>query len=144
MLSEVSCFAEGTLQKPPYASEELVKWLVSIAQAEGQQIESLNYIFCDDEYLHKINVEYLAHDTYTDIITFDLRDEAGTPIEGDIFISVPRTEENALALGQAAEVELRRVIAHGLLHLLGYGDKTEEEAKRMRQKEDEALALWPH
>lgn len=112
-------------------------WLQSIIDREEKQLQQLAYIFCDDEYLHKINLEYLNHDTYTDVITFPY---AEPPIiEGDIFISIERVKDNAQGLGVSFEQELRRVMAHGLLHLCGYSDKTPEEAARMRAKEDEAL-----
>lgn len=112
-------------------------WLQSIIDREEKQLQQLAYIFCDDEYLHKINLEYLNHDTYTDVITFPY---AEPPIiEGDIFISIERVQDNAQGLGASFEQELRRVMAHGLLHLCGYSDKTPEEAARMRAKEDEAL-----
>ncbi len=112
-------------------------WLQSIIDREEKQLQQLAYIFCDDEYLHKINLEYLNHDTYTDVITFPY---AEPPIiEGDIFISIERVKDNAKGLGLSFEQELRRVMAHGLLHLCGYSDKTPEEAARMRAKEDEAL-----
>jgi probable rRNA maturation factor len=112
-------------------------WLQSIIDREEKQLQQLAYVFCDDEYLHKINLEYLNHDTYTDVITFPY---AEPPIiEGDIFISIERVQDNAQGLGVSFEQELRRVMAHGLLHLCGYSDKTPEEAARMRAKEDEAL-----
>ena len=115
-------------------------WINKIATAEGKKIESISYIFCSDEYLHKINIEHLKHDTYTDIITFPYRDGADEYIESDIFISIDRVKENADIHKTEFLEELHRVIIHGVLHLCGYGDKTEEEAKLMRKKEDEALA----
>jgi probable rRNA maturation factor len=116
---------------------ETIHWLQSIIAREEKQLQQLAYVFCDDEYLHKINLEYLNHDTYTDVITFPYADPP--IIEGDIFISIERVKDNAQELGIAFEQELRRVMAHGLLHLCGYSDKTPEEAARMRSKEDEAL-----
>lgn len=114
-------------------------WLTKIIEQEEQQLSLLNFIFCDDDYLHKINVEYLNHDTLTDIITFPLA-ELPT-IEGEIYISIPRVRENASKFETTFQNELHRVLAHGVLHLCGYFDKTEEEAKLMRQKEEEALKL---
>lgn len=121
-------------------------WLTKIIEQEGQQLSLLNFVFCDDDYLYNINVEYLNHDTLTDIITFPLA-ELPT-VEGEIYISIPRVRENATKFKTTFENELHRVLAHGVLHLCGYLDKTEEEARLMRQKEEEALELlkkltWP-
>ncbi|MDR7128481.1 rRNA maturation RNase YbeY [Algoriphagus sp. 4150] len=116
-------------------------WLKQLAQAEDNKIADLNYVFCSDEYLHNINVEYLDHNTYTDIITFDNSDEEGT-IEGDVFISIERVKENAETLKIQLEKELSRVISHGLFHLLGYKDKSKTEASLMRSKEDFAINLF--
>ena len=119
---------------------ELIKsWLKKIIEQENKTLLLLNFIFCSDEYLHKINVEYLQHDTYTDIITFPLAEDP--IIEGDIFISIDRINENASTFGVDVENELNRVLAHGVLHLCGWGDKSEKEAKQMRIKENEALEL---
>jgi len=119
---------------------KIKKWIKGIVEHEKQSLVDLNFIFCDDEYLHKINVEYLDHDTYTDIITFDNSEEKGK-IESDIFISVERVKENADKLKITFEQELHRVIIHGVLHLLGYKDKTKADQTAMRTKEDEALAM---
>ncbi|UZD21556.1 rRNA maturation RNase YbeY [Algoriphagus halophytocola] len=116
-------------------------WLKEIANSEGFSISELNFIFCSDHYLHEINLEYLNHDTYTDIITFD-NSEKEKVIEGDIFISVERVKENSEDLGTELEKELNRVISHGLFHLLGFKDKTDQEAKLMRQKENFAIELF--
>ncbi len=116
------------------------RWLREIAKNEGFQIRDLNYIFCSDEYLHQINVEYLDHDTYTDIITFD-NSETEKHIEGDIFISIDRVMENAQNQGQDFNTELSRVISHGLLHLCGYKDKSNQEAQLMREKENQSISF---
>lgn len=116
-------------------------WLKKIAKKEGFKIQDLNYIFMSDKGLHKMNLEYLNHDTYTDIITFDNSEEEKT-IEGDIFISIDRVKENAESFKTTFDNELRRVLAHGLLHLCGYKDKSEEDAKLMRIMEDRYLAKW--
>lgn len=116
-------------------------WLRKIAEKEGFKITELNYIFCSDEYLHKINVEYLQHDTYTDIITFD-NSEKEKEIEGDIFISIERVRENSAQEKISFEEEIKRVLSHGLLHLMGYKDKTEEQQKLMRTKEEASIALF--
>lgn len=112
------------------------QWLKNQAAREGFTIGELSYIFCSDEYLLQVNRDYLDHDYYTDIITFDNSEEDAN-IEGDIFISVDRVADNAQQLGISAEQEMRRVLAHGLLHLCGYGDKSPEEAQQMRSKEEE-------
>ncbi|SIO05339.1 rRNA maturation RNase YbeY [Algoriphagus halophilus] len=117
------------------------KWLKSIADSEEFKILDLNYIFCSDEYLYNINVEYLNHDTYTDIITFDNSEEENK-IEGDVFISIDRVEENSKKLQVPIEDELSRVISHGLFHLMGYKDKKKEEVEMMRTKEEFAINLF--
>ncbi|WP_448529717.1 rRNA maturation RNase YbeY [Raineya sp.] len=116
------------------------RWVKAVILQEKYKLGELNFIFCNDEYLHKINVAYLQHDDYTDIITFD-NSEKQNIIEGDIFISVERVQENAQNLQVSFEQELHRVMIHGVLHLLGYRDKTDAEAAQMRSKENEALAL---
>jgi rRNA maturation RNase YbeY len=114
-------------------------WVKKIIEQENKMLLLLNFIFCSDDYLHKINLEYLEHDTYTDIITFPLAEDPD--IEGDIFISIDRVKENAIKFETSFENELNRVLAHGVFHLCGYRDKTEEEATLMRQKENQALLL---
>lgn len=117
------------------------QWLKQQADREGYAVGDLNYIFCSDEHVLQVNRNYLQHDYYTDIITFDTGETDGL-IEGDIFISVERVADNAAQIGVPAEHEMRRVLAHGLLHLCGYGDKTDEEGAAMRDKEDEWLKAW--
>lgn len=109
-------------------------WLEDLILSENKKLGDINYIFCDDEYLLKVNQDYLDHDYYTDIITFDY--VKGKTISGDIFVSLPRILDNASTLSQDFESEFRRVLAHGLLHLCGYKDKRKEEESTMRQKED--------
>ncbi|WP_210462577.1 rRNA maturation RNase YbeY [Rufibacter roseolus] len=122
-------------------NEEKVKtWLLEIISKYDFELESLNYIFCSDEYLHQMNVEYLEHDTLTDVITFDNSDFEGV-IEGDVFISIDRIVDNAATFNISPEEELHRVMAHGLLHLLGFDDKTPEKKALMRAKENECLDL---
>lgn len=125
-----------SLQQPIRVSH----WIVSCIQSEGKQVGELNYIFCSDEYLHKINMEYLNHDTLTDIITFD-NSENEALIEGDIFISIDRVRDNAQDLQIAFDEELARVMIHGILHLVGLQDKTPEQQHNMRAKEDHYLSL---
>ena len=115
-------------------------WLQEIITTEEKKLGDINYIFCDDEYLLKVNQEYLQHDYYTDIITFDY--VKGKTISGEIFVSLQRISDNASTLSKDYEEELRRVLAHGVLHLSGYKDKTEEEEKLMRSKEDFYLAKY--
>ncbi|MFD2203851.1 rRNA maturation RNase YbeY [Shivajiella indica] len=115
-------------------------WLKSIAATKGLFIRNLNYIFCSDEYLYQINMEYLNHKTYTDIITFD-NSEDNKIIEGDIFISIERVKDNAERENVTFEKELQRVISHGLLHLMGYKDKSNADKAMMRQMEERALAM---
>jgi probable rRNA maturation factor len=115
-------------------------WLKKVADKEGFKVKNLNYIFCSDEYLHKINVEYLEHDTYTDIITFD-NSEDDNIIEGDIFVSIERVKENSQTLNTVFEDELKRVIVHGLLHLCGYDDHSPEDKAEMRRLESEYIVL---
>ncbi|MCZ2489863.1 rRNA maturation RNase YbeY [Aquirufa antheringensis] len=109
-------------------------WLNEVAKQEGKKILELSYVFCSDDYLLQINQEYLNHDTLTDIVTFD-NSEDPKKIEGDIFISIDRVNENGKKLG-TSETELERVMVHGLLHLLGYKDKKKEDKALMTEKED--------
>jgi rRNA maturation RNase YbeY len=113
-----------------------------ISKKKNQRISQLNYVLVDDEALLEINMKHLQHHTFTDIITFDLRDDLSGPVEGEIYISIDRVKENAEVAGVDFENEFIRVVSHGLLHLLGYKDKTAAQAKDMRQEEDACLSLW--
>ncbi|MBO5963695.1 MAG: rRNA maturation RNase YbeY [Bacteroidales bacterium] len=115
------------------------KWLKQIIENKGCKLGTISYILCDDDYLLEINKQFLQHDNYTDIITFDYVENG--IVNGDIFISVERVEENASLFQTSKQDELMRVFAHGVLHLLGFKDKTEQEAKQMRQAENESLEL---
>jgi len=115
------------------------KWIEQIILNEGCELGEIHFIFCNDEYLHKLNVEFLNHDTLTDIISFDYR--MGKEINGEIFISTDRVKDNANDFNVSFNNELHRVIIHGILHFCGYKDKSEEEANLMRKKEDEALNI---
>ena len=117
-------------------------WLQQVVRKEGKVPGDISYIFCDDEYMLEQNKSFLNHDTYTDIITFD--DCFGDIVSGSILISLDRVGENAEKFDKTFENEFLRVLVHGTLHLCGYKDKTEEEAKIMRKKEDESLALLAH
>lgn len=125
---------------PESVNTEYTKWLEDLILTEEKKLGEINYIFCDDEYLLKVNQDYLQHDYYTDIITFDY--VKGKTISGEIFVSLQRISDNASTLSRNYEEELRRVLAHGILHLCGYKDKTEEEEKEMRRKEDVYLAKY--
>ncbi|MHC2991327.1 rRNA maturation factor [Pontibacter sp. HJ8] len=120
--------------------EQISSWITDIIERHDYELTGLTYIFCSDDYLHNINLEYLDHDTLTDIITFDNADEEGT-IEGDVFISIDRVRDNAATHGTSFDDELHRVIIHGVLHLLGFTDKTSEDEATMRKLEDSSLSL---
>lgn len=119
---------------PESVNTDYKRWLEEIILSEEKKLGDINYIFCDDEYLLKINQDYLQHDYYTDIITFD--SVKGKTISGEIFVSLQRISDNASTLSKNYEEEVRRVLAHGILHLCGYKDKSEEEEQEMRSKED--------
>jgi rRNA maturation RNase YbeY len=116
---------------------KLQKWISETIISEGFELGELLYIFCDDEYLHKLNIEYLNHDTLTDVISFDYN--IGKIINGEIYISVERVAENAIDFKTDFENELHRVMIHGVLHFCGYKDKSDTEERIMRQKEEECL-----
>lgn len=139
-MAEIEFFSEDT----PFTLEnqtEITAWLEAIASKYEQEILYINYIYCSDNYLLEINKTYLDHDYFTDIITFDQRDNIEEPIEADIFISIDRVEENAKDSKTTFETELNRVMAHGLLHLIGFNDKTEEQKTEMRKTEEACLSL---
>ena len=115
-------------------------WMKRIIEEEGYVVDKLDYIFCNDERLLSLNLEYLGHDTYTDIITFDY--SKGRNISGDVFISIDRVRENALKYKEDFEKEFLRVALYGFLHFIGYKDKTEAEALEMRKKEEEKIKMF--
>ncbi|HBD26225.1 rRNA maturation RNase YbeY [Flavobacterium sp.] len=115
-------------------------WISRIIESEGFDEGEINYIFCDDEYLHKINVEYLDHDTLTDIISFDYT--VGNLIQGDIFVSIERVKDNASDFNVSFEEELKRVLSHGVLHYCGYKDKSPKDEAFMRSKEEEKMQMF--
>ena len=117
------------------------KWIKNTSISEGYELSQLNYVFCSDEYLLEINKQYLDHDYFTDIITFD-NSEEDNQLEGDIYISVDRVRENAATFHTDFDTEMRRVLIHGLLHLAGYEDSSEALKTAMRAKEDEYLRLF--
>lgn len=116
------------------------QWIDAVIESEGKEPGEINYIFCDDEYLHNINMQYLNHDTLTDIISFDYC--IGDLISGDIFISIERVQDNAKDYEVSFNEELLRVLAHGVLHYCGYKDKTDKEAELMRTKEQEKIDMF--
>lgn len=116
------------------------RWIDAVIESEGKEPGEINYIFCDDEYLHNINMQYLNHDTLTDIISFDYC--IGDLISGDIFVSIERVQDNAKDYEVLFNEELLRVLAHGVLHYCGYKDKTEDEALLMRSKEQEKINMF--
>ena len=121
-------------------AQKIRQWVAEVVQRHQKRVGNISYLFCDDEHMLQVNRQYLDHDTYTDIITFDY--VAADLISGDILISVDRVGENARMYGVPFEQEVHRVVIHGVLHLLGQGDKLPDEAAEMRRQEAEALALW--
>lgn len=115
-------------------------WISRIIESEGFDEGEINYIFCDDDYLHKINVEYLDHDTLTDIISFDYT--VGNVLQGDIFVSVERVKDNANDFNVPFDDELKRVLSHGVLHYCGYKDKSPIDEVLMRSKEEEKMQMF--
>ncbi|SCW78885.1 rRNA maturation RNase YbeY [Mucilaginibacter sp. NFR10] len=134
----INFFEEDTTFKPKQKAQ-LRQWIKETVIAEGFKLRELNYIFCSDAYLLQINQQYLDHDTFTDIVTFDNSEVEGD-IVGDIFISIDRIRENGAKFKTGETNELHRVIIHGALHLLGYTDKSVVTKQKMTQKEDEYLA----
>jgi len=120
--------------------EAISSWLSKVVVSEDKKLGEINYIFCDDNYLLKINLEYLNHDTLTDIISFDY--SMGNELNGDVFVSIERVQDNANDFKVSFEEELKRVLVHGILHYCGYKDKTKEDEQLMRSKEDEKLAMF--
>ena len=137
---EVIEFNTEDVPDPLPQPDRVRHWIRTIIARQSAQLRELQYIFCSDDYLYRLNVEHLQHDTLTDIITFPYTDPP--VVHGDIFISTERVRENAEELQVSFDEELRRVIIHGVLHLCGFSDKTEADSARMRELEDEALGLW--
>lgn len=121
--------------------EFFVLWLKDVCSKEGHNLGDLSLVFCSDSYLLQVNQEYLNHDYYTDIITFDYTND--NLVSGDLFISIDRVRDNANSYNVEFLNELQRVVVHGVLHLLGYKDKSENDQKLMRQKENEYLKIVP-
>ncbi|MFT5248315.1 MAG: putative rRNA maturation factor [bacterium] len=123
-----------------HSEVQVNKWLSEVIKSESFKEGEINYVFCDDEYLLKLNVEFLKHDTLTDILSFDY--SLGKELNGDIFISIERVKENAEDFNVGFETELKRVMVHGVLHYCGYKDKSEEEERVMREKENHYINLF--
>lgn len=120
--------------------DEFFVWIENVINSENKSLGEISYIFCDDEYLLEINKQYLNHDYYTDIISFDYTENE--VVSGDIFISIDRVKENAFDYGVSFDNELKRVIIHGILHFCGYKDKSQDEERMMRLKEEEKINLF--
>lgn len=128
------------VEKPALDWEKVERWIVEVARCHGRRTGALTYIFCDDARILEVNKEFLNHDYFTDIITFD--DTTGRLIRGDIFISLDTVASNAETVGTTYDDELMRVIIHGILHLCGINDKGPGEREIMEAHENDALALW--
>ena len=135
----VEVFFEDIKEVPGVNPEFLFAWYSNVCQVEGMQLGDVSVVYCSDEHLLQMNKEYLQHDYYTDIITFDYTED--DVVSGDLFISVDRVEENANEFDAPFQDELHRVCIHGLLHLCGYKDKSDKEEELMRSKENEMLML---
>lgn len=136
--SKINFYSENSFELNEQSKHE--DWIERVVLSEAKKLEEISYIFCDDDYLLTLNEEYLDHDTYTDIITFDYT--LGKLLQGDIYISTERVQENAVTFGVSFDEELRRVMIHGILHLCGYKDKSEEESDIMRAKENDKMQLF--
>lgn len=121
-------------------TRKVIKWLELICENENRKLESLHYIFCSDVLLGELNKKYLNHSTLTDILSFN--NSTSHQIVGEIYISIPRVRDNARIYKQSFDSELRRVLSHGLLHFMGYNDKTKAQKAQMRLKEEACLSLW--
>ena len=133
-------FSTLDVEMPAIEPQKTKAWIEAVAQKYGKRVGELHYYFCTDDKLLEINRERLGHDFYTDIVTFPLTD-CETVLSSEFCISLDRIKENAEIFGRGYESELHRVIIHGVLHLIGFDDHSEEDEKVMREKEDEALAL---
>lgn len=132
-------FLTDNVPMPPLNVPKTIKWMQLVAANYGFAVGNLNYIFCDDDKILQVNQEFLQHDYYTDVITFDY--STSTVLSGDVFISLDTVRSNAKMVADTFERELDRILIHALLHLTGQGDKTPETKQVMTQKEDQALVL---
>jgi probable rRNA maturation factor len=138
---EINFFLEG-LNYTFKGKRKTKSWIISTITAESKRAGEINIIFCSDEYLYKLNIDYLHHDTYTDIISFNFSEQK-VVVSGDIYISIERAKDNAKKFKQLLQTELSRLIIHGILHLCGYKDKSQKDKALMTQKEDYYLSLLP-
>ncbi|KAF0198360.1 MAG: hypothetical protein FD166_1413 [Bacteroidetes bacterium] len=137
--STIGFYNENSGFKPKQI-KKIREWILAVILAEGKSAGEISFIFCDDNYLHEMNVKYLSHDTLTDVITFDYSEE--NRISGDVFISIDRVRENAVNFTKPLDEEIHRVMVHGVLHLCGFKDKTKKDSAIMRHKEETYLALF--
>ena len=133
-------FSTLDVEMPPIEPQRVKEWISQVAERHGKRVGELYYYFCSDDKLLEINRERLGHDFYTDIVTFPLTD-CTTVLSSEFCISVDRIQENAVTFGRTYESELHRVIIHGVLHLIGFDDHTDEDEKEMRKQEELALEL---
>lgn len=133
-------FTTDSIEMPALDERKVTRWIRAVAADYGFSVGNINYVFCSDERELAVNREFLGHDYYTDVITFDY--STPSTLNGDIFISLDTVRSNAEMVGEPYEKELRRIIIHGVLHLTGQGDKTPETKVEMTTKEDKALAKW--
>ena len=133
-------FIADSIEMPALNERQITRWIKSVAADYGFAIGNINYIFCSDERELEVNRQFLGHDYYTDVITFDYT--SGKTLNGDIFISLETVRSNAEMMGVSFDAELLRIIIHGVLHLTGQGDKTPETKAQMTEKEEKALAKW--
>lgn len=139
-MEHIYFYTEGSVEFPAFFSEKQADtWLEAIAAHYGKRLGDLNYIFCDDEYILSVNRQYLQHDYYTDVITFDY--SHGNILSGDVFISLDTVRSNADLFAVTYEEEFHRVLCHAVLHLIGFKDKTEPDSAQMRQNENICLDL---
>ena len=134
------CFSTDSIDKPALDERRVTRWIKAVAADYGFSVGNINYIFCSDERELAVNREFLGHDYYTDVITFDY--STAQTLNGDIFISLDTVRSNAEMVGVPFEQELLRILIHGVLHLTGQGDKTPETKAQMTEKENRALARW--
>ena len=133
-------FIADSIEMPALDERKVTRWIRSVAADYGFAVGNINYIFCSDERELEVNREFLNHDYYTDVITFDY--STASTLNGDIFISLDTVHSNAEMVGVSFDAELLRIIIHGVLHLTGQGDKTPETKVQMTEKEEKALAKW--
>jgi len=133
-------FIADSIEMPALDERKVTRWIRSVAANYNFAVGNINYIFCSDERELEVNRQFLGHDYYTDVITFDYT--SGKTLNGDIFISLETVRSNAEMMGVSFDAELLRIIIHGVLHLTGQGDKTPETKAQMTEKEEKALAKW--